>query len=102
MEGGAGQCGRTSSRRNRTLGTFTGGLAMRLSSEADVTLALIRSRQVETLTSDPTDVLLGALVHIWPANRKRWCFKHTGFERDIFLSGGDSPIHLDLPCINFL
>lgn len=74
-------------RWRRRLGTFTGGLAVGLDPEANVALALVRSRQVDTLTSDPTDVLLGALVHVWPADRRNMSvfnLKHTGSERNIF------------------
>lgn len=75
---------------------------MGLGSKANVTLALVRSRQVDTTTSDPTDVLLGALVHIWPAGGYKvlvFDLKHIESERSIF---PHSPIHLDLPCISFL
>lgn len=78
---------RCSRRRRGSLGTFTGGLPMGLGSEADVTLALVRSRQVDTLTSDPTDVLLGALIHIWPAHGcKELVFEGTRKVRGTFSS----------------
>lgn len=79
--------GRRRRRWRRSLGTFTGGLAVGPCPEANVTLALVRSGQVDTLTSDPTDVLLGALVHIWPADKCNVLvldLKHTGGERNIF------------------
>lgn len=74
-------------RRKRSLGTFTGGLAMGLGPEAAVTLALVRSRQVDTQTSHPTDVLPGALIHIWPVDGRNvlvFDVEHTAGGGNIF------------------
>lgn len=44
---------------------FTGWMTVRLAPKTAVTFAFIGAGQVHTLASDSTDVLLGALVHIY-------------------------------------
>lgn len=53
----------------RCVGTFTGGVAVGFAPEAAVTFTFIRAGQVDTLTADAADVLLGALVHVCRAER---------------------------------
>lgn len=88
---------RTRRRRwRRSLGTFTGGRAVGLGPESNVTLALVRSRQVDTLTSDPTDVLLGALVHIWRIKVSVFDFEATREVKGTFSPLTDTlgpPVH---------